>query len=115
MADNTSGPTPSTPSSGLTENVASLLAYLFSVVGGIVFFLIDKRPKVRFNAMQSIILGAAVFIIGIILTITVIGLFVVWIIYLAYFVLSIMLMVKAYQGNTWKLPLIGNLAEKWAK
>lgn len=106
MADN---------SSGLQENLAGLLCYLFSWVSGLVFFLIDKRPSVRFNAMQSIILGVVYFVIMIILTMTVIGWAISWIFWLAFIVLSIVLMVRAYQGNSWKLPLIGNLAEKWAK
>jgi uncharacterized membrane protein len=102
-------------STGLKENLAGLLCYLFSWVSGLIFFLTDKRPTVRFNAMQSIILGGAYFIVIIVLTITVVGALVVPIFGLIFFVLSIMLMIRAYQGNTWKLPLIGNLAEKWAK
>ena len=106
MADN---------STGLQENVAGLLCYLFSWVGGLVFFLIDKRPTVRFNAMQSIVLGAAYFIIIIVLTFTGVGLFIVPIFWILFIILSILLMVRTYQGTTWKLPVIGNLAEKWAK
>lgn len=106
MADN---------STGLQENVAGLLCYLFSWVGGLVFFLIDKRPTVRFHAMQSIILGAATFTIIIVLSVTIVGLLITWVVWLAYLVLSILLMVRTYQGTTWKLPLIGNLAEKWAQ
>jgi len=106
MADN---------SGGLQENIAGLLCYLFSWVSGIVFFLIDKRHTVRFNAMQSIILGVVYFLIVIILGMTVIGWMITWIFWVAFIILSIILMVRAYQGNSWKLPLIGNLAEKWAK
>lgn len=102
-------------SAGLQENVASLLCYLFSWVSGLIFFLIDKRPTVRFNAMQSIILGVAYFIIVLILSCTIVLAFLSWLLWIAFIVLSIMLMVRAYQGNTWKLPLIGNLAEKWSK
>jgi len=65
--------------------------------------------------MQSIILGAAYFIIILILTFTGVGLFVIPIFWILFIVLSIILMVRAYQGNSWKLPLLGNLAEKWAK
>ena len=65
--------------------------------------------------MQSIILGVIYFIIVIVLGMTVIGWAITWIFWLAFIILSILLMVRAYQGNSWKLPLIGNLAEKWAK
>ena len=109
MADNSSS------SSGLTENIAGLLCYLFSWVGGLIFFLIDKRPTVRFNAMQSIILGAAYFIIITVLTLTGIGFFIIPIFWVLFIVLSIILMIRAYQGQKWKLPVIGDLAEKWAK
>ncbi len=102
-------------SSGLQENIAGLLCYLFSWVSGLVFFLIDKRPSVKFNAMQSIILGVIYFVLMIILTMTVMGWAISWILWLAFIILSIVLMVRAYQGRTWKLPLIGDLAAKWAK
>jgi len=41
--------------SGMSENVAALLAYVFGWITGIIFFLIDKRPFVRFHAAQSIV------------------------------------------------------------
>ena len=56
MADNSG-------TSGLDENVAGLLSYLFGWVTGLIFFLIDKRPFVRFHAMQSIVLSVAIFIV----------------------------------------------------
>jgi uncharacterized membrane protein len=106
MADN---------STGLQENIAGALCYLFSWVSGLIFFLIDKRPTVRFNAMQSIIIGVTYTIIMFVLGITIVGWMFTWVLWLAFVILSILLMVRAYQGNTWKLPLISNLAEKWAK
>jgi hypothetical protein len=46
-------------STGLDENVASLLAYLFQWLGGLIFFLIEKDSRfVRFHGMQSLILSA---------------------------------------------------------
>src|SRR5262245_42663154 len=53
---------------GLAENVAGLLCYVLGWLTGIVFFLIDKRPKVRFHAMQSIILFGALFVVQIALS-----------------------------------------------
>src|SRR5688572_33412005 len=55
-------------STGLDENVASLLSYLFGWVSGLVFFLIEKDSRlVRFHAMQSILLNAVAVVVGIVL------------------------------------------------
>src|SRR5688500_11065761 len=48
-------------STGLEENIAALLSYVFGWVSGLVFFLIEKDSKlVRFHAMQSILLCVVV-------------------------------------------------------
>lgn len=123
-------------STGLDENVASLLAYLFQWLGGLIFFLIEKDSRfVRFHGMQSLILSA-VFWIGeialwilsavIVLIISqVSGLLgtLVWaVLMLLGFVLGIaaligwvLCMIKAYQGQYFKLPVIGNFAEKFSQ
>ena len=102
-------------STGLTENVAGLLCYVLGWISGLVFILIEKENKfVRFHAMQSIIVFGAVTIAGWILgLIPFIGPFLGGLIWLLGVVLWIVLMVKAYQGTRYKLPLSGNLAEKW--
>ncbi len=102
-------------SSGLEANVAGLLCYVLGWVSGLVFILIEKENKfVRFHAMQSIIVFAAITVANFILSwIPVIGGFLVWVIGLLGLVLWIVLMIKAYQGATYKLPWAGNLAEKW--
>src|SRR5579872_2554302 len=58
-----------TPSvqSGMSENVAALLSYLLGWVTGIIFFLIDKRPFVRFHAAQSIVVFGGLHIINIVI------------------------------------------------
>ena len=108
-------------STGLTENVAGLLSYVLWWVSGIVFLLIEKENKfVRFHAMQSIIVFAAISILQIILgvlgSIPFIGLIFIilyYIVWLLSVILWIVLMVKAYQGTRFKLPVSGDLAEKW--
>ena len=123
-------------STGLDDNVASLLAYLFQFLGGLIFFLIEKDSRlVRFHGMQSTLL-AGVFWIGevalwILSTIIVLiisqvsGLLgtLVWaVLMLLSFVLGIaaligwvMCMIKAYQGQYFKLPVLGNFAEKFSQ
>lgn len=102
-------------STGLQENVAGLLCYVLGWVSGLVFILLEAENKfVRFHAMQSIIVFGILSIIGIVFG---------WIPWFGWvisslggllgFVLWIVLMVKAYQGVMYKLPVAGDLAEKW--
>ena len=108
MADNTG-------SLNIEENVAGLLCYLFGWVTGLIFFIIDKRPFVRFHAMQSIIVSVALMIVFFILSIIpIIGWIISSLLGIATFILWILLMVKAYQGQKWKLPYIGDLAERYS-
>ena len=101
-------------STGLEENVAGLLCYVLGWVSGLVFILIEKENKfVRFHAMQSIIVFGALTVARIILAwIPIIGWILGIIIGIGAFVLWIILMIKAYQGEKYKLPWAGNLAEK---
>lgn len=112
--------------SGLEPNVAALLAYLFLLLGGIVFILIEKENKfVRFAAMQSIILGIVWSLIWFVLPIligavaiatagigSVIALLIP-LISLGFLIIWIILMVKAYQNQEWELPVIGKIARKY--
>jgi uncharacterized membrane protein len=108
-------------STGLDENVAGLLCYVAWWISGLVFFLIEKKNKlVRFHALQSIIvfgiINLALIIIWPLSLIPFIGLFfsvIGWIIWVLAIVLWILLMIKAYQGEKFKLPWAGNLAEKY--
>ena len=59
-------------STGLDENLAALLSYVFGWVSGLIFFLIEKDSRlVRFHAMQSILLNVAALILGV-------GLWIAW-------------------------------------
>lgn len=103
-------------STGLDGNIAGLLSYLGTFVTGIIFFLLEKESRfVKFHAMQSIVISVPVFVISLILNyIPFIG----WILgplfNLAALALWIVLMIKAYQGETFKLPIAGDIAEKQA-
>ena len=107
-------------STGLEANVAGLLCYAVGWITGLVMILLEKKNGfVRFHAMQSIItFGAITFlfiVLGILDGLDIVGrLFwalsmVAWILAV---VLWIVLMVKAYQGERYKLPIAGDLAEK---
>jgi uncharacterized membrane protein len=102
---------------GMDENVEAALSYFLGFLTGIFFFVSEKENKfVRFHAMQSIAVFIALFVInmvlGIILTITIVGLMVLPLIYLLEFILWIVLMYKAYKGEKFKLPVAGDFAEK---
>ena len=113
-----------TAGTGLQENVAGLLAYVLGWVTGLIFFLIDKRPFVRFHAMQSIIAFGALFVLqyvfvwggwfGGILGFALMGM-IGSVIGLLALICWILCMVKAYQGQRFKLPLIGDMAENYSK
>ena len=101
-------------STGLDDNVAGLLCYVLGWVSGLVFFLLEKENKfVRYHAMQSIITFGALSIAGTIFSrisfLGVLG----WIIGTLSLILWIILMVKAYQGERYKLLWAGDLAERW--
>ena len=132
--------TPPAPKSGvgLEPNIAAALSYIWIV--GVIFYLLEKENRfIRFHAMQSILFGIANSIIMIVLVVvamiltfvsigasaavgggigSLLGLLVwliwllFWLIAMALFVGLVFAAVKAYQGQMFKLPIIGNMAEK---
>ena len=113
-------------SSGIQANMAALLSYLAGWITGLIFFLTEKDNKfVRFHAMQSIVVFGAFSVIGIVISVlaslviaihayfllSLFGLLstLLWLVAL---VLWVVLMIKAYQGEKFKLPVAGDIAEK---
>ncbi len=97
---------------GMDENVEGLLAYLLGALTGIILLLLEKDSDfVRFHAMQSTILFIGLWILQFFLGAifgplgTLVGLLglIAWIVG----------MVKAYQGESYKFPYVGDLAEGW--
>ncbi len=113
-------------STGMPANVAALVSYTVGWITGLIFFLIEKDNKfVRFHALQSIIVFGALFVLGFIFSIffqlfVVIHLFFMFqflaliarVLWLAALILWVILMVKAYKGERFKLPIAGDIAEK---
>ena len=101
-------------STGMQANVAALLAYVLGLVTGLVFFLIEKESKfVKFHAMQSIAFSLTMFIAGFVLAfIPFVGPFATVVLNLGGLVVWIILMIKAYQGERFKLPVLGDIAEQ---
>ncbi|MDI6891598.1 MAG: DUF4870 domain-containing protein [Actinomycetota bacterium] len=102
-------------STGLQPNVGGLLCYLAGWITGLIFFLIEKEDKfIRFHAMQSIITFASLNVLSLVVgVIPVIGWIIALLIWPLSLVLWILLMIKAYQGERFKLPVVGDLAEKY--
>ena len=101
-------------STGMQPNVAALLSYLVGFITGIIFYVIEKENKfVRFHAMQSIVTFGFLFVLGFILgVIPIIGWVLMPVLWIVEVILWIVLMVKAYQGEKFKLPIAGDIAEK---
>ena len=108
-------------STGLDPNLAAALTYLFGFFTGILFLLIEEDSKfVRFHALQSTMLFLVIFAImilsNVLWAVPLIG----WLIGALFnillvpatLVLWLFLMFKAYSGEKFKLPIIGDLAEK---
>ena len=97
---------------GLDPKVAAALSYVLGWITGLIFLLIEKDEYVRFHAIQSILTSVAITIFYSLPPVyhTFGGL-----ISLLSFILFVFLIVKAAQGEKYKLPLIGDYAEKWAK
>ena len=108
---------------GLEENIEGALCYVLGWLTGIVFFVIEKDNKfVKFHAMQSILVFLPLQIIWFVFGGA--GFFSVfwyglgflwlcgWIIALIMLLLWLVLMLKAFQGEKFKLPIVGDIAEK---
>jgi len=101
-------------STGLKPNLAGLLCYVLGWITGLIFIIVEKESQfVRFHAMQSLVTFGAITVGSIILG---------WIPFLGWaqdvliallsLVLWVILMMKAYQGERYKLPIAGDFAEK---
>lgn len=106
----------------MDEKLEALLCYLlhFACCAGLIFCIVvlvkEKQSKLsRFSAVQSLILmiGGSV-IASVIQVIPVIGQIVGIILGLGVMGLGIFLAIKAYKGEMYKLPMIGDLADQWS-
>jgi len=98
--------------SQLPQNVAGLLCYLAGWITGIIFLVLEPDNRfIRFHAIQSIVtFGSLMIVSGLTGLIPVVGDFFSAVFGIIAFVLWIVLMIKAYQGELYKLPLAGDVA-----
>jgi uncharacterized membrane protein len=116
---------------GMTNNVAGMLCYILGIITGVIFLVLEPYKNnrfVRFHAFQSIFFWVACFafwmiwsqvLVGMLISgggFGMLGLFGLFftLVRLAMFVGWIFLMIKAYNNEEFRLPIIGDLAAKQA-
>jgi|SRR6516162_6022180 uncharacterized membrane protein len=122
--------------SGLSENAAATLSYVLGWLTGIIFYLIDRRPYVRFHAAQSIVTFGGLHIVRAVVAVIFgmgwwyggwggfggvghfggfgIGVALLMLLGLLTFALWIICMIKAYQGERFMVPIAGDIAANLA-
>ncbi|MBV9085870.1 MAG: hypothetical protein JO187_03185 [Acidobacteria bacterium] len=116
-------PATTSATSGLADNIAGMLAYV-TIIPAIIFLVVEPYNRnrfIRFHSFQCIFLCIALIVIRIALGFMTIipGMFwVIWpvemVIGFGAFILWLLLLLKAYQGQMWKLPVVGDIAEQQA-
>ncbi|MGH9590015.1 MAG: DUF4870 domain-containing protein [Terracidiphilus sp.] len=116
-------PQPAAAQSGLSDNAAGGLAYV-TIIPAIIFLIVppyNRNRFVRFHSWQSIMLAIAWFVVevglivlGRIPGIGLVDLFMGPLVGLAFFVLWIIVLIQAFTGKWFKVPILGDLAEKQA-
>lgn len=124
-----SGAAPAVAATGMSENVASALCYLFTVITGILFLVLEpynRNRNIRFHAFQAIFFFVATVVAWVVLIAlnfilaqipilgALVGLLLVAALWIGVLVVWLMLMYKAYNNQRMVLPVIGPLAEKQA-
>jgi uncharacterized membrane protein len=112
-----SNPTPAPSAAGMSDNTAGMLAYI-TIIPAIVFLVMEPYNKskfVRFHAFQCIFLVLTAVVAEIVLGfIPIIGWILLPFVGLGTLVAAIICLLKANQGQKFKLPVIGDFAEKQA-
>jgi len=97
---------------GLSKNTAGALSYVLGPVTGVVFLILEKDPYVRFHAMQSIVVFVGLFALQWALGLTIFLLPIVPLVGLVGFILWLVLIYKAWQGDRWAVPVFGKIVNQ---
>ncbi len=100
---------------GLPKNTAAALSYVLGPVSGVFFLLVEKDPFVKFHAMQSIVVFGAIFVLQWVLGITIILIPLSGLLGIMAFVLWLMLVYKAWQGQEYEVPFLGKYVRMFVK
>ncbi|MCE5329924.1 DUF4870 domain-containing protein [bacterium] len=112
-------------STGMEPKIACLLAYLFSWLGGLIIFLIEKENKfVKFHALQALILGIVEVVCFIVISLILgmipyVGWFLFswlgWVLGAVCYIFAIIAIVKSFQGERYYIPFLRGLVNKYNK
>ncbi len=104
---------------GMDEKTASWFAYIISIISAIILLATEKDNKtVRLHAWQSLILGCVYIVV--IIIISMLGMIpflwwlfsiITWLLWISYLVLTIICIIKASQGDIFKIPVIYDKAK----
>ena len=97
---------------GLSDNTACALAYV-TFIPALIFLLVppyNQKPAIKFHAIQELCLSVILFILSFFLVIPILGQLVYLVGGLVLLIAWVLCIIKASQGNAFKLPLIGNFA-----
>ncbi|ADC69443.1 protein of unknown function UPF0132 [Methanocaldococcus sp. FS406-22] len=102
---------------GLDKNIEGVLCYLLFWISGLIFLLLEREDDfIRFHAMQSFVTFLSLNLVAIVVSaIPIIGWVISALINIAIIVLWIVGMIKAYNGEMYKFPVFGDIAEKHYK
>lgn len=100
---------------GLDKKTAGALSYVLGPVSGIIFLVLEKDPFVRFHAMQSTILFVSLFALQWVLVLTIILALLSPLVGILAFVLWLLCIYKAWQGEEWEVPVVGKIARNLVK
>ena len=100
---------------GLPKNTAAALSYVLGPITGVIFYILEKDHYVRFHAMQSIVVFALLFVLQWALGFTLVLLPLVPLVSILSFVLWLLLIYKAWQGEEWEVPVLGKYTRKFLK
>ncbi len=120
---------PAKVAGGLTPPIAAGIACIFTIISGVVFLVIEKKNAfVRFWAMQAVLLGLlsiaaailfpiAYFLLGHMPLIgglmnMALGI-VQWLFQIAWLIVYLICIVKAFTNQTWEIPWLGKIARRW--
>ena len=100
---------------GLKKETAGALAYVLGPITGVVFLIIEKDPFVKFHAMQSIVVFVGLFALQWMLGLTIVLAILVPLVGIASFIIWLVCIYKAWQGQEWEVPFAGKLARQLVK
>ncbi|MFC1649459.1 DUF4870 domain-containing protein [Patescibacteria group bacterium] len=96
------------------RNMQAALSYVLLFVSGIYYLITNKDPYVRFHAMQSVVVFGALTLLIFLLGFTVVLATLSSLVAILMFTLWLILIYKAWNGEAWEVPVLGEFARRWA-